>query len=156
MKSKIYYPHYPGKEYPRIFGGGPQMRNETLDGSVRSITMNKDDLLKKLEANKVKHVKEYLSMKKDYKEQVIEELQSTLDMIKDDKKSQSYFDLHFNIPHPTNYERNYILVIEMLKAAQETEFKLTDSDFKKYVLDEWDWKENHAATQSFYAANKLS
>jgi hypothetical protein len=63
------------------------------------------------------------------------------------------FDLSFRLPAPVNYEREYTTAIAMVEWEVEPEIELSDMDFKRYVLDQWEWGQVFAAnTRSYLAA----
>lgn len=57
---------------------------------------------------------------------------------------------------PQDHTKEYDGLIKRLEMSSDETIWLTHSDFKKFVLDEWSWKEAFSAQVSNYAGNMHS
>lgn len=116
---------------------------------MRSVKIDKQELLKIVRENKEKHVKEYAESVNDYKAAVIkiaiENLEvAQLGIFEKMQKLQSF------PPVPASYEDNYARAIRMLELSVEDVIELEDEIFNQLVLDEWHWKHGFMATSALY------
>lgn len=114
---------------------------------MRTVKLDRQELLRIVTANKEKHIKEYEEAVVDYKEAVLKvtaknhKLAKTRDMAK--------FELFENIPDaPTSYEKEYARAIAMLELSVDQVIEIEDSVFNQLVLDEWTWKHHFSLTNS--------
>lgn len=49
-------------------------------------------------------------------------------------------DLKVNLTEPITHEADYRRVIMMLEMSVKDEIVISESQFRQYVLDEWQWK----------------
>jgi len=117
--------------------------------AMRSVKMNRDELLKIVKENKIKHVAEYEEAVNDYKALAVKitkenvKLANTgdLDKIKDIKSIPSA---------PRSYENDYNRAARMLELSVEDVIELEDDVFNQLVLDEWSWKQSFTVSNSMY------
>lgn len=116
---------------------------------MRSVKLNRAELLKIVRENQIKHITEYAEAVNDYKALVLKianenlELANTGDLtkIKDSK----------NLPvAPHSYENDYSRAIRMLELSVEDVIELDDTIFNQLVLDEWHWKQSFLVSNSTY------
>ena len=124
------------------------MRN--LERNVmKSIKINKNELLKIVRENKDKHVKEYNESVEDYKAAAVKvakehvELANTGDLTKIAK-------IKAMPSAPTSYEKEYDRAIRMLELSVEDVIDLESDVFNQLVLDEWIWKHQFVASARLY------
>ncbi len=116
---------------------------------MRTVKINKAELLKIVRENKEKHIKEYAESVEDFKAGVLKLTTANLKLAKSgelDKISQIK-----SIPSkPVSYEDSYSRAIRMLELSVEDTIELEDSIFNQLVLDEWMWKQNFVASGALY------
>ncbi|WP_345969617.1 hypothetical protein WCX72_09840 [Sulfurimonas sp. HSL1-6] len=101
---------------------------------MKTVKVDKDNLLKVLRENREKHQVEF--------DQLWGEFQTK---IKDEITRISMIDEYDDVPSiqaikPESFVKDYDEVIGMLEFSTDTEFDITQEEYKKYVLNEWDWK----------------
>lgn len=106
--------------------------------SVHALKFNKDDILKKLKDNRGKHRDVFLAAQKDYREEVIAWLDEQLAAARDGKNFSTYFDESA----PTDHTKDYNAAIAMLEMCIDTKIILKEKSFRRYILDEWDWRQD--------------
>jgi hypothetical protein len=56
----------------------------------------------------------------------------------------------FGLDVPESHEKAYDQIIRMMEMSVDQEITLTCSQFGCFVMDDWDWKEKWAASNSAY------
>ncbi len=116
---------------------------------MRTVKINKAELLSIVRDNKQKHIAEYAESVEDYKAAAIKlanehvALAATGD-IKEIAKIKSA------PPVPVSYEDSYSRAIRMLELSVDEVIEIEDDVFNQLVLDEWDWKHTFAANATLY------
>ncbi len=116
---------------------------------MRSVKMNKAELLEIVRQNKTKHITDYEEAVVDYKALAVKiskdnvKLANTgdLDKIKEIKAMP--------MP-PTSYENDYQRAVRMLELSVEDVIELEDDVFNQLVLDEWSWKRHFTTSNATY------
>lgn len=114
---------------------------------MHKITVSKDDLLETLIENKRKHRETYAEACEAYSEQMAKYLDRLADLFADGEMPT--VDLH-RYPRPQQFLDEYDEAIQMLEWHSEDEITLTNPEFKQFVMDEWGWKGQFAATSLAY------
>lgn len=115
---------------------------------MRSVKMNRLELLKIVKENAIKHVADYDEAVEDFKVGVIKVAKANL------KIANSGDILKFNFQRmpatPVNYADNYSRAIRMLELSVEDVIELEEHIFNQLVLDEWAWKQAFVAQSALY------
>jgi hypothetical protein len=104
-------------------------------------------LIEKLEQNREKHAEEYKEAVEEYWQAVRTELDEA------ETKYEAREDMGYLIHMPKKCEDHtpdYDRVLQMLGATVDAEVTLSGKDFAKYVLDDWEWKEDFNSTKGSY------
>lgn len=116
---------------------------------MRSVKLDRAELLKIVLQNKEKHIEEYLEAVADYKLAVVKlakdnlKLANTGDLAKISKMQA--------VPAaPVSYEDSYRRAIRMLELSVEDVIELQEDVFNQLVLDEWNWKRSFTLAASTY------
>lgn len=116
---------------------------------MRRVKLNRDELLKIVRENQIKHVSDYTEAVNDYKLLVLKIANENLDLARTgdlDKIKESK-----NLPNaPHSYEADYTRAIRMLELSVEDVIELDDTIFNQLVLDEWHWKLAFTVSNSTY------
>lgn len=124
------------------------MRNEKRN-VMRSVKVEKVELLKIVRENLKKHVKEYDESVKDYKKAAIKVAKEHVDLAKTGDLDQ-IAKIKAMPQRPTSYEDSYNRAIRMLELSVEDTIELEDDVFNQLVLDEWHWKHQFVASGALY------
>lgn len=130
----------------------------------RMVTVEKNKLLNTLKVNKANHVEKYKESMSGYQELATEQLEkefvkakkrleNSVTMIKSQidnfNPDEPLLDnivlldrVAFTLRAPKNYESSYDVAIEMAEWEVGDTIELTQSEFQKFVMDNWDWKED--------------
>ena len=116
---------------------------------MRSVNINRDELLKLVRENKEKHVREYQDSVADYKVAVLKLCTENLKLAKTgDLAKIGSIKAAPNMP--TSYEESYTRAIRMLELSVDQTIELQEDVFNQLVLDEWSWKRQFVAASAMY------
>ena len=116
---------------------------------MRSVKINKVELLGIVRENKSKHILEYKEAVDDYINAARTIVNYNVDKI--NQGTVESIAKCKGIPSaPKSYEDEYNRAIRMLELSVETEITLEADVFNQLVLDEWTWKNNFAMMASTY------
>jgi predicted glycosyltransferase len=118
---------------------------------MKSVKLNKKELLSIVRENKAKHIAEYNEAVKDYIEAARTIVNYNVSQI-NEGTLVSIAKCKLIPTAPTSYEDEYDRAIRMLELSIEKEIELEADVFNQLVLDEWQWKNNFAVMASTYKA----
>jgi hypothetical protein len=113
---------------------------------MKSVNVNKAELLRKITENREKHRSTFLEALESYRIMVIKELEKSIEDAKKGRKIRTFLSL----VEPMDHTRDYDRVIALLTMAVGTAIELDERDFDRYVLDNWEWKEQFLASTMSY------
>ena len=102
---------------------------------MKSVYVQKMDLLETLNKNLELHKKIYNKSISEFKKNYI----STLDRYIKKAKEDSEFEMCLNLNKPENHERDYKDAITMVEMSCRNEIELNQNEFNTYVLNRWHW-----------------
>ncbi len=132
------------------------------EATMRESRVPKEGLLKKIKENRRKHVEEYEESVQGYKEAALQAIDEATQQLKrrvGELKEGQVVRLHavqFNLQVPENHSKDYDRAIAMLEMSIDNEITIKADEFSRYVMDDWEWKEDFRNVQATYAgfANK--
>lgn len=151
------------------------MKTARRDTENRVVTVIRENLVKKLEENKEKHVLQYNEAMAGYKEELLGIVQKAFEKAENDleKKKNSLVEkiknfkdedilkqsdymtlidaIHIEMKVPRSYAKDYDRAIEIAKWEANEKMELSTAEFTCYILDEWDWTSDFALTNSLYS-----
>lgn len=113
---------------------------------MNNLSVRKDQLLETLRTNKEAHHAEFLEAQKNYRKQVIAELDKRLEQA----RKGGVINLGFALPEPVEYTDTYDSEIQALEWHIGDTVELTQQDFNRLVLNKWPWAQVFAASTSIY------
>ena len=122
----------------------------------REVKVKRDELLAVLRENRERHIREYKAACVGYREVALrrleESFQEAREVVNRLKEGQTVSVVGFRISLsvPVNYEKAYDQIIRMMEMSVDTEIVLTASQFACFVMDDWEWKEEWAASIAQY------
>lgn len=122
-----------------------------MNGALRlntKITVDKDQLLKKLRENRERHSKLVAEARAGY----IEKAKVALDRRLDQLRNGKLVGIVFRLSVPLDYTKAYDQAIQMFEMDKATEIQLTSDEFRCLVMDKWDWTETFVGSNSAYSA----
>lgn len=115
---------------------------------MRTVNVNRNDLLSVLKKNREQHLQEYLEARAGYQVKAIKQMKQNL------KQARQGGEIiqHLGLVVPLNYTDHYDIVIGMLEMDVNPHVELTQDDYNRYVMDNWDWKGSAMMANSHYSA----
>jgi hypothetical protein len=116
---------------------------------MKSIKMERLELLSIVQANKIKHIQEFTESVEDFKNLVLQIAVANLKLAKTGDLNE--FKKIKNSPTPpTSYEDSYKRAIRMLELSVEDIIEVEEDVLNQLVLDEWSWKRSFSVTNTMY------
>lgn len=116
---------------------------------MQTIKVDKERLLETLKENRDNHHAKYLAACEGYRAKAIELAEQCIDALVEGDVIR----VIVNLPLPEDHTEDYNTVIAMLDWDQGDTYELSQSDFEKYVNDDWGWKAVWTQTNSAYGVN---
>lgn len=113
---------------------------------MRTVTVNKEELLKSVRANRQHHRTVFLQAQEEFRKRAIEELEKRLADARDGK----HFDQHLGMIEPVDRTDDYDRIISMLEMSVDDKIDLTQDEYAAYVMDDWSWKRQWLTANSTY------
>lgn len=114
---------------------------------MENITVRKADLLAKIRANRQEHREIFEEALEGYKAEALRNLEDHIDRLKRGKLRHVYIAMPVPQDHTSDYDR----VIAMLEMDVSDEVELSEGEFARYVLDDWQWQDQFLTTASNYS-----
>lgn len=115
---------------------------------MNDIKVNKADLIEKITKNRDEHRGIFLRAQEKYREKVIELLDARLAEVREGRP----ISLHFGLPEPVDYTREYNEALAALEWEVRDTVELDEESFRRLVLNEWRWAQHFAANSTSYLA----
>ena len=115
---------------------------------MKSVHVNKAELLARIEANRREHRGLFLKALVGWQKEAIRVLNEAYEKALINKLDN----VQVYLPRPDDHTDEYDRAIEMLKMETSDIVEITADDFAHFVQDDWDWKDRFLATSSVYAA----
>lgn len=116
---------------------------------MRSVKINKFNLLNIVNENKLKHIDNYNESVEDYKILALKIAKDNLSLAKSgeiDKITK----IKVLPPAPVSHEKDYDKALRMLDLSVDTEIEIEEDIFNQLVLDEWGWKTQFISHSTLY------
>jgi len=111
------------------------------------IRIKKDELIARMTENRESHRALFLEAQDGYRQAIIDELEAEL---KRAREGRTPVWKAVSLPVPKDHTKDYDAVLDMLEMEVREEIELSPSDFRKYVRDEWQWREEFIGTTQMY------
>lgn len=119
------------------------------------INVKRDDLLGKLKENMAKHFDIYQEAVVEYKRQCIDAIETRLNNLKiewGDNYPKTW--MKFDLECPKCYVEVYKQMIGMLEMCVDKQLKISGTQYRQWVEDKWDWKDEFDRVSSSYIVGK--
>lgn len=142
--------------------------------TLNNVTVSKDELLRILKENLEAHNEVYNASTQAYFESLRVEfeqkvakakdllklLKGKLENITQDNIFAGIYELSSSLSQgktrkPESHEADYTSAIRKVELSIHSEFTLTNQDFERYILNNWEWKEDFINTASSYTGGSL-
>lgn len=116
---------------------------------MENVKVTRVGALAHLKANRITHKAEYEEAMEGWRAEAARLLKKALK----DLKSTGKYELK-HIPVPSEYLGSYDRAIAMLEMSVDDEIILTEEDFARYILDDWDWSRQFKVANSTYSSRR--
>lgn len=113
---------------------------------MKDVTVHKNELLDTLGRNRREHRAQFEAALEGYKERCLALLEDKLAELRAGRTPL----LQFGLPVPQDHTPDYDRIIRMVEMEVGETITLDQASFAQYVMDDWTWKREFAATSSFY------
>ena len=117
--------------------------------SLSSVKVNRAEILERIRKNLENHIQEYEQALEDWRVSVVKQLKVSLKEA--NKGTDINLKVYRNLPKPENHQKQYEIAIDMLEMSLDDELELDKDEFRKYIRDEWEWKEEFRRMSDTYA-----
>jgi len=114
---------------------------------MRTINVDKKELIKKLKTNRKNHVKLFEETQAGYEMDVQDWFTKQLERLEDGYN----FSTMFEGENPESHESDYNRIIGMLEMDTDKEVDLTTAEYTMYIEDKWSWKNDFSHLNSTYS-----
>ena len=116
---------------------------------MKTVTINKKELLDILYENRIKHAEQYDEAVKDYKAVIMNFSKANIKSINASVEGGT-FSIKQYPSYPPSYISEYDQVIRMIELDVNDTITLDKTDFNNYVLDNWGWKQTFTQASTVY------
>lgn len=114
--------------------------------SMSEVRLKKSQVLDALRDNREDHRRRFEEAMEGYKEQAVRTLEKHIEQIKANDPER----VTLNLPLPEDHTDDYDHAISMLEWSQDDEVILNRYEFRTYIEDDWDWKQQWMTTNQLY------
>lgn len=111
------------------------------------VTVDKSKALSKVRENRIQHARLVEEARAGYREKAKIALKEKLAQLLAGKTVS----LSFHLPQPQAFTREYDMAIAMLEAHEEAVVVLKPDEFRRLMMDEWDWMSSFTAINAAYS-----
>jgi hypothetical protein len=117
---------------------------------MKEVTVKKDEFISKVTANRQSHIELFEKALAGYKVAVEAALLEKIEQVRND---DPHFSRIIQDERPENHSDDYDRVLTMAEMSVDDTITLSASDFARYVMDQWEWKEKWFNNASSYTAS---
>jgi len=114
---------------------------------MKTVTVYVDKLNEIIGQNRDAHRAIFLKALEGYQRKVLALLEERIAELKSGKVISHYI----SMPVPEDHTKDYDRILRMIEMHVEDTIVISQEDFAKYVMDDWEWKEKFLTTTAFYA-----
>lgn len=111
-----------------------------------NVTVEKSILIQELEKNYTAHKQEHQEAYEAWRTAKLIELKNWREALSHSEEIPE----HSTLMRPVSYAKEYERAIKMVKMSVDEQIYLTQRDFSRYIMDEWEWVDTFNSVNSFY------
>lgn len=119
----------------------------SMNGITIAARVKKQKVLKRVKANAVRHKEIVAEARRGYVEKAL----AAVEAKRADLESGKIVSLSFSLRPPVDKSEVYRTVIDMLENTEEKDVELTPDQYRKLMLDQWEWADDFYATNRRYS-----
>ena len=124
------------------------MFNNNNGRLIDNVKVKKHELLSVLNENLVKHVDDVHEALELRRKEMKEYFTDAISKMERDEGYDAKENINF--PKPSDSSNDYKKAIRMVEMTQDEIIELSEEQFDKLVMDDWDWKSALAMTSAIY------
>jgi hypothetical protein len=113
---------------------------------MRTVNIRKDEFIDKVSANRATHRAAFEKALEGYQKILVRELEGRIADVKAGRQIEHYI----RLPEPADHTDDYDRILAMAEMSVDEVIELDADDFARFVMDQWDWKQNFAETAAYY------
>lgn len=117
------------------------------DFGESKVTVKRVGLLEALVKNRETHTKDYAEAYEGFKVAFVQDAEKLLAQA----KAGDFTKAAVHCSPPQDHTKDYDRVIRMMEMSTADEIVVSEQQFSQYVLDEWSWQRDFAATKMRYS-----
>lgn len=121
---------------------------------MREVKVKKSELLNTLRTNLVKHKADYQESVEGFRLKAAEQIARLSKQVVDYKPGDDAFALSLGLIIPVSYEKQYLEIIRLFEMEVEEVVTLKQDEFSRYVMDDWQWKDNFSSMTKMYSSHR--
>lgn len=114
------------------------------------ITVQKSALLEVIKKNRDTHIAAYEEALEGYKKEAVRLLQVMLKEAKAGEVPPPSHNDYVCLARPTDHRKDYDRVISMMEMSEADQIVVTEKQYARYALDEWEWSNAFTEVASSY------
>jgi hypothetical protein len=116
---------------------------------MNKVRVDKPTIVARITENRRNHRAVYERAMEGYRKKAVARLNDVIDALKEGKSPN----LYVNLPVPEDHTGDYDVILDMLSSSIDNYVELDEHGFRRFVRDEWEWKERFNITNSGYIAS---
>lgn len=104
---------------------------------MRTVRINKGELVNKLTENRKNHKAEFDKASVGYRDYMVNELSKAIVRLTSGENIELRFD--YDKP-PVDHTEDYDAALKMMEMSVDATIELSECDFRQIVLDDWEWQ----------------
>lgn len=114
---------------------------------MNKVTVSKAELRAAVEGNLRRHLELFEEAIEGYRRQQLDQLERDIATLRAGKALRGYY-----LPIPEDHTRDYERILKMLTMHVPEAIEVSQDDFAKYVMDDWEWRRQFLGTSANYSA----
>lgn len=115
---------------------------------MNKVTVSVSTLIDAVSKNRTAHRQIFLEALEGFRKKQMETLEAHLEELKAGKLLR----VITYLPVPEDHTKDYDRVLKMLDMHQSNSIDISQEDFAKYVMDDWQWRREFLNTSANYSA----
>jgi len=113
---------------------------------MRTVNIQRAEFVEKVTANRDAHRAVFEKALDGYQRRLVRELERRVA----DVKAGRRIDRYISLPEPSDHTEDYDRILAMAEMSVDEVIELGADDFARFVMDQWDWKQDFTETATYY------
>lgn len=113
---------------------------------MRAVNIRKEEFIDTVSVNRDAHRALFEKALEGYQRRLVRELQRRIADVKAGRRIEQYI----RLPEPADHTDDYDRILAMAEMSVDDIIELGADDFARFVMDQWDWKQDFVDTATYY------